>query len=87
MPFGGLNSERALILAPRGRDAEVASKLLQEAGSPTLICANVAKLCTELTNGAAFAVIVEEALVTDDLQALANYIQAHPPWSDFPTWF
>jgi two-component sensor histidine kinase len=84
MPFGGPNSERALILAPRGRDAEVASKLLQEAGWPTLICSNVARLCTELNKGAAFAVIVEEVLATDNLQALANYIKAQPAWSDFP---
>src|SRR5262249_5215802 len=41
-------------------------------------------LCTELNNGAAFAVIVEEALATDDPQALANYIKAQPAWSDFP---
>ena len=40
MPFGGPNSERVLILAPHGRDAEIASKLLQEAGWPTLICAD-----------------------------------------------
>jgi two-component sensor histidine kinase len=84
MPFGGPNSERALILAPRGRDAEIASKLLQEAGWPSLICANVARLCTELAKGAGFGVIVEEALATDDVQALTNYIKAQPAWSDFP---
>ena len=63
MPFGGQNSERALILAPRGRDAEIASKLLQEAGWPTLICADIANWCAELQNGAAFSVVVEEALI------------------------
>ena len=84
MPFGGPNSERALILAPRGRDAEVASKLLQEAGWPTLICADIAQLCTEFKNGAAFGVIVEDAFATDDLEALAKCIKAQPAWSDFP---
>ena len=66
MPFGGPNSERVLILAPHGRDAEIASKLLQEAGWATLICADIANWCVELKNGAAFSVVVEEALVTDD---------------------
>ena len=62
MPFGGQSSERALILAPHGRDAEIASKLFQEAGWPTLICADIANWCAELQNGAAFSVVVEEAL-------------------------
>jgi two-component sensor histidine kinase len=84
MPFGGPNSERALILAPRGRDAEVASTLLQEAGWPTSTCADIARLCTEFNNGAAFGVIVEEALAPDDLEALAKCIKAQPAWSDFP---
>ena len=84
MPFGGPNSERALILAPRGRDAEVASTLLQEAGWPTLICADIPQLCMELEKGAAFGVVVEEALVMDDLDPLAAHIKAQPAWSDFP---
>jgi two-component sensor histidine kinase len=84
MPFGGPNSERALILAPRGRDAEVASRLLQEAGWPTLICADVSRLCTEFDKGAAFGIIVEEALVADNLEELSNCIKAQPAWSDFP---
>lgn len=84
MPFGGPNSERALILAPRGRDAEVASRLLREAGWPTLICADVARLCHELSKGAALSVVVEEALATDDLAALVDCMKAQPAWSDFP---
>jgi two-component sensor histidine kinase len=84
MPFGGPNSERALILAPRGRDAEVASKLLRDAGWPTLICTDVARLCEELGKGAGFGTVVEEALATDDLAALVDCIKAQPAWSDFP---
>ena len=84
MPFGGPNSERILILAPRGRDAEIASRLLQEAGWPTLICADVARLCDEFSKGAGLSVVVEEALATDDLSAFAKCIEAQPAWSDFP---
>ena len=62
MPFGGPNSERALILAPRGRDAEIASALFQEAGWATLICADIGRLCEEFPKGAAFAVVAEEAI-------------------------
>ena len=84
MPFGGQNSERALIIAPRGRDAEIASKLLQEAGWPTLICADIANWCAELKNGAAFSVVVEEVLIAGDPTCIAEWIAAQPPWSDFP---
>jgi two-component sensor histidine kinase len=84
MPFGGPNSERALILAPRGRDAEVASQLLQEAGWPTFVCADVERLCDEFIKGAAFAVVVEEALTPDELSAFGKCIEAQPAWSDFP---
>jgi two-component sensor histidine kinase len=84
MPFGGPNSERILILAPHGRDAEIASQLLQEAGQATLACADIAKLCLELGNGAAVAVIVEEVLAEEDVTCLAEWVGTQPPWSDFP---
>lgn len=84
MPFGGPNSERALILAPRGRDAEIASALLQQAGWPTLICADIERLSDEFGKGAAFAVVVEEALSTNELATLGKCVQSQPSWSDFP---
>jgi two-component sensor histidine kinase len=84
MPFGGANSERILILAPQGRDAEVASKLLQEVGWPTLVCADVARLSEEAIKGAGCAVVIEDVIVSDDITALAASINKQPPWSDFP---
>jgi two-component sensor histidine kinase len=84
MPAGGANSERILILAPRGRDADVAAKLLQEAGWPTLICDHITHLCDELEKGAAFAIVTEEAFASDDLTGLVGWIRAQPSWSDFP---
>ncbi len=84
MPFGGSTSERILILAPHGRDAEVASKLLQEAGWATLACSDVARLSEEIIKGAGCAVLVEEVIVSDDISGLAASINAQPPWSDLP---
>ena len=84
MPFGGSNSERILILAPHGRDAEVASKLLQEAGWPTLVCPDVARLAEEITKGAGCAVVVEDVIASDDNSVLATSINTQPAWSDFP---
>jgi two-component sensor histidine kinase len=84
MPFGGSNSERILILAPHGRDAEVASKLLQEAGWPTLVCPDVARLAEEITKGAGCAVVVEDVIASDNISGLATSINNQPAWSDFP---
>jgi len=84
MPFGGPNSERVLILAPHGRDAEIACRILREAGWATMICNDLANLCVEIDNGAAFGVVVEEALATIDHMCLAERIRNQPAWSDFP---
>ena len=84
MPFGGSNSERILILAPHGRDADVASKLLQEAGWPTLVCSDVARLSAEISKGAGCAVLVEDVIASNDISALAASINNQPSWSDFP---
>lgn len=84
MPFGGSNSERILILAPHGRDADVASKLLQEAGWSTFVCSDVARLSEEITNGAGCAVVVEDVIASDDISVVATSINTQPSWSDFP---
>ena len=77
-------SERALILAPFGRDAAVASSLLAEEDIESTICASLPALIDELPKGAGFAVVTEEILRSADLNALANWIEYQPEWSDFP---
>ena len=77
-------SERALVLAPAGRDAQIAAAILEEAGVPAFACADLPCLCRELAEGAAMAVVVEEALHTSDLGELSRWIGDQPAWSDFP---
>ena len=77
-------SERALILAPLGRDADVAAGMLREAGFLSAICRSIDQLVAEMENGAGFGLVAEEALRTADLRALAEWIDAQPEWSDFP---
>jgi two-component sensor histidine kinase len=82
MASGGQHSERALILAPLGRDSEIASRLLENANYPALVCRDMALLCAELDRGAAFAVVAEEAIGVDSLMRLEQWVAAQPPWSD-----
>ena len=78
------SSERALILAPQGRDAQVAAAMLGEAGIESGICRGCFDLVGELTKGAGFGLITEEAVATADLHPLAKWIDEQPEWSDFP---
>ncbi len=79
-----INSERALILAPRGRDGVVAEGLLRNAGRTAETRESVPDLVAGLTEGAGLAVITSEALQYADLTDLKAWIDGQPPWSDFP---
>ena len=77
-------SERALILAPQGRDAIVAGSMLAEAGIETNVVGDIGDLVVELNKGAGFGVVTEEALSGSDLHPVSDWIFAQPEWSDFP---
>lgn len=77
-------SERALILTPQGRDSDVASAMLTEAGLSSMTCRAVDQLVDEIGKGAGFALVTEEALRTADLHALSALLGQQPEWSDFP---
>ncbi|MFN3932685.1 MAG: response regulator [Brevundimonas sp.] len=84
MSDGGDVSQRALVLAPTGRDAAVAAAILKEAGAPVEVCETLDSLQARLSEGAGLAVVVEEALRDCDLSGLAAWIEGQPSWSDFP---
>ena len=77
-------SERALILAPQGRDAFVAARILGEATLVPRICDSLPSLLRELTLGAGVAVLTEESIRSANIKTLVHWIASQPPWSDFP---
>ncbi|MCK8663477.1 response regulator [Pseudomonas azerbaijanoccidens] len=77
-------SERAIILAPLGRDSQIAMMLLKEAGFDGVICADLPHLCRELEQGAGLLLISSEALLGSDLEPLLGLIDQQPAWSDLP---
>jgi PAS domain S-box-containing protein len=77
-------SERALVLAPRGRDAAVAITILAEAQIEAAACPSLPNLIAELDRGAAFVVVTEEAIATADLNPLAVWLSDQEEWSDLP---
>ncbi|MBC7577737.1 MAG: PAS domain-containing protein [Tardiphaga sp.] len=80
----GLSSERAVILAPNGRDAAVAEALIREAGYYAQACPDFTALAREIEGGAGVAVIADEAIKTVDLRGLGQWLHDQPSWSDFP---
>ena len=77
-------AERALILAPTGRDATVAGDILREARITSLVCADIGALLSEIVSGAELAIVTEEGLRGVDTRGLAEWVAGQPPWSDFP---
>lgn len=58
--------------------------MLGEAGILSDVCTSIANLVEELSNGAGFVLVTEEALRRVDLRPLADWLAAQPEWSDFP---
>jgi len=82
--MSGKVSERALVLAPSGRDAVVARDMLAEAGIGGEVVRDIVELVSKLETGAGCCVVTEEALTGTDLHALSDWLDAQPEWSDFP---
>ena len=76
--------DRALVLAPQGRDAIVAAGILQDAHIPQCICRDLRVFLDELGRGAGVALLTDEAIRSADLTSLARWVRSQPPWSDFP---
>jgi signal transduction histidine kinase len=77
-------SERAIILAPLGRDSALALQMLNEAGYSGIVATHLPMLCEALEQGAGLLIIAAEALRGVDLEPLLEYLHQQPPWSDMP---
>ncbi|WP_218054351.1 response regulator [Phenylobacterium immobile] len=84
MSGGGSLSERALILAPTGRDSAIAAAILAEAGVAPIVCRGLADLLAHLDAGAGVAIIVDDVLRSADLSPVSKWIADQASWSDFP---
>jgi signal transduction histidine kinase len=76
--------QRVLVLAPIGRDAQAAAQHLAESKLDSVVCDDVEDLLVKLGEGAAIALVTEEALLRSGTQALEKWVTEQPPWSDFP---
>ena len=78
------DSERAVILAPQGRDALVAASILREGGLTAEICNHLHSFTEKIADGSGVAVLTDDAVRNTDIRMLAEWVKSQPPWSDFP---
>lgn len=76
--------EVVVILAPRGRDADVASGLITRAGIATRIVASIAELVSLLDRNPGVILLTEEAIAVPVLPTLQAALEAQAAWSDVP---
>jgi PAS domain S-box-containing protein len=76
--------ERILVFAPAGRDAQVAQGILESNGATTSLCHSLPGLLADVERGVGVVIVTEEAIGHADIQPLAAWVQAQPPWADLP---
>ena len=84
MPLSRKVEERVLILAPRGRDAEVVAGVVSRDGVVCETLSSFDDLVGQVEMGAAVAIVAEEALIGAKFSQLSLWLAAQEPWSDFP---
>ncbi len=80
----GPRSRHVAIVAPHGRDANVAKDLLVAADLPCVVLQSLADLCQLLSEGVGSVLITEEVLQGPDLATLQARLSEQPAWSDLP---
>ncbi len=78
------SDRQVLVLAPVGRDAELAGRALAAAGIEPRVCPDPEALVACLQAGAGAAVLTEEALTLALVARLAEQFEHQPQWSDLP---
>src|SRR5688500_18994774 len=73
-----------VVLAPTGRDALLAQRLLEEADFRVTVAADINALCNAITERSGVLLIAEEALHRTGRERLLAALANQPTWSDIP---
>ena len=72
------------MLAPTGRDAQLATEVLGGHGFVAECCDSAEELCAELRRGAGVAIVAGEALNAGSRRILLDCLRSQPFWSELP---
>lgn len=73
-----------LIVAPLGKDAALATRLLGKHGIASRICADIGEAATEFGETTDAILLAEEALASPERARLLEALHDQPAWSDVP---
>ena len=75
---------RVVILAPTGKDAVLIHDVLSKEGLHAHICPNWRSLQETLPQGAGMLLLAQEALASEELKPLTDFLARQEAWSDIP---
>jgi signal transduction histidine kinase/CheY-like chemotaxis protein len=75
---------RVLVLAPTGRDTQLACDILQSHGIVSERCDGIRDLAAKIIEGAGAALVTEESLTAPAIDVLVDALECQPKWSEFP---
>ena len=75
---------RVVVLAPLGRDAELICSFLKRLGIASTHAKDRKRAIEAVEQGAAAAVLTEEALTAETIARWRSYLVRQPAWSDLP---
>jgi PAS domain S-box-containing protein len=78
------DASAVLIVAPLGKDAELAADVFHQHGIASRICAGIAEAAQEFNESSSAFLLAEEALDKSELPLLLDALKKQPPWSDIP---
>jgi len=78
------DSERVVIFAPTGRDADVTLKLLAGAGIDGVVAQDWRQVGALIRDGSGALIVTDATLAEPGADALRQVLEAQPSWSDLP---
>ena len=78
------DASSVLIVAPVGKDAELAAQVCRQHGIAAKVCPRIADAVQEFNESSSAFLLSEEALAKSELPLLLAALKKQPPWSDIP---
>ena len=76
--------QRAIVVAPIRRDAELTCQVLTRARIESVVCRDLDDLCRAIEGGAGVVIVAQEMLSPLFIASLEEVLDRQPPWSDLP---
>lgn len=76
--------QRAIIIAPVGRDASAMASLLASSGLGAFVCQTAEEGAREIRTGAGVLLLTQEVMELPQVALLFHVLQTQPAWSELP---